>query len=358
MPDYYEILGVSRDANQDEIKRAFRKLARETHPDNNPADAEAEHRFREVAEAYEVLSDPTRRSSYDRGGAFDPSDLFSSFGGIDEVLSRFFGGFSFGGAQQGPAQGDDIGVSTTITLEEAASGIDRQITFRAKVRCSRCGGSGSAAGVDLVICDRCAGQGSLRVTRQTLLGTTMAIAPCDRCAGRGKIIVEPCPECRGTGSIADEVSVSVSIPPGVDDGARLRLAGRGQAGEPGGRSGDLYVQIGVRADDRFSRHGADLVHRLTLGLSEVTLGTEVAVPTVGGEDTPIDIPAGTQPGTVFKLSRKGMPRLHRRGRGDLLVEVVVVVPTSLDAAAEDALRAYGAATGESPARPKRSRRKH
>jgi molecular chaperone DnaJ len=358
VPDYYEILGVARDASQDEIKRAFRKLARETHPDNNPGSAEAEHRFREVAEAYEVLSEPTRRASYDRGGAFDPSDLFSSFGGIDEVLSRFFGGFAFGGTQQGPAQGDDIGVSTTITLEEAASGIDREFTYRAQVQCSTCGGSGSATGVDLVTCERCGGQGSLRVTRQTLLGTTMAIAPCDRCAGRGKIIVEPCPECRGGGTIADEVSVSVSIPPGVDDGARMRLAGRGQAGEPGGRSGDLYVQIGVQVDDRFVRHGADLIHRVILGLSEVTLGTEVAVPTVGGDDTQIDIPAGTQPGTVFKLSRQGMPRLQRRGRGDLLVEVVLAVPRSLDVAAEEALRAYGEAAGESPAEPKRGRRKH
>lgn len=357
MPDYYQILGVDRDATQDQIKRAFRRLARETHPDSNPSDPGAEHRFREIAEAYEVLGDPSRRASYDRGGSFDPSDLFSSFGGIDEVLSRFFGGFPFGGGQRGPAQGADIALSTTITLEEAAAGVERTVTYRARVRCSTCAGSGSAPDVDLAMCDRCGGQGSLRVARQTLLGTTMAIATCDRCDGRGRTIVEPCPECRGSGSIADEVSVSVSIPPGVDDGARMRLAGRGQVGDPGGRSGDLYVQISVQPDPRFSRHGVDLVHRVTVGLSEATLGTEVVVPTIGGDDVPIDIPAGTQPGTVFKLSRHGMPRLQRRGRGDLLVEVVVAVPDRLDGAAEEALRTYGAVMGESPAEPKRGRRR-
>jgi molecular chaperone DnaJ len=359
VPDYYAVLGVDREATQDEIKKAFRKLARETHPDSNGGDAEAEHRFREVAEAYEVLGDPARRASYDRGGSFDPNDLFSSFGGIDEVLSRFFGGggFPFGSAQRGPTQGDDIGVATSITLAEAAAGVEREVTYRARVSCATCSGSGSAPGVGLAMCERCSGQGSLRVTRQTLLGTTMSIVACDQCAGRGKTVVEPCGECRGGGSIADEVTVSVTIPPGVDDGARMRLTGRGQAGDPGGRAGDLYVQIGVEPDPRFSRHGADLIHRVTLGLSEAVLGTEVAVPTIDSDPVPIDVPAGTQPGTVFKLSRQGMPRLQRRGRGDLLVEVVVAVPDEIDTVAEDALRSYGEAMGESPAAKKRGRRK-
>jgi molecular chaperone DnaJ len=356
--DYYEALGVARDATQDDIKKAFRRLARETHPDSNPDDPTAEHRFREVAEAYEVLGDADRRARYDRGGSFDAGDLFSSFGGIDEVLSRFFGGFQFGGAQRGPAQGDDIGVATTITLAEAATGLEREITYRAQVACTVCEGTGSAPGVELVTCDRCQGQGSVRVTRQTMLGTTMSIAACDQCSGRGRIVVEPCSECRGAGSVSDEVSVTATIPPGVDDGARMRLAGRGQAGDPGGRPGDLYIQIEVESDARFSRHGADLVHRVSLGLSEATLGTEVSVPTIDGDAIPIDIPGGTQPGTVFKLSRQGMPRLQRRGRGDLLVEVAVVVPSGLDAAAEESLRAFGEAMDESPAPPKRGRRKH
>ena len=356
MPDYYQILGVDRDASQEEIKRAFRKLARETHPDSNPDDPAAEQRFRQIAEAYEVLGDPTRRARYDHGGSFDPSDLFSSFGGIDEVLSRFFGSSPFAGTQRGPAQGEDIGLLETITLEEAASGVEREVEYRARVRCSTCAGSGSASDVDLANCDRCGGQGSVRVARQTLLGATMMVAASDKCAGRGKTIVEPCSECRGGGSVAEAVKVSVTIPPGVDDGSRMRLVGRGQAGDPGGRFGDLYVQIDVQSDTRFERHGADLVYRLTVGLSEAVLGKQVVVPTVGGDDIPIDIPAGTQPGTVFKLSRRGMPRLQRRGRGDLLVEVVVIVPDGLDDAAEEALRSYGAAMGESPVAAKRRRR--
>lgn len=357
MPDYYEILGLDRDATQEQIKSAFRRLARDTHPDRNPGDAEAEHRFREIAEAYEVLGDPSRRARYDRGASFDPSDLFSSFGGIDEVLSRFFGGFPFGGVQRGPAQGEDIGVSVAISLEDAATGIDREVSYRARVECDTCSGSGSAPGVKLATCDACGGQGSVRVTRQTILGATMSIAACDRCSGRGRTIVEACSECRGAGSVSDEVTVTVTVPPGVEDGTRLRLTGRGQAGDPGGRSGDLYVQLSVAPDPRFSRHGADLVHRVSIGLAEATLGKEIEVPTVSGETIPIDVPAATQSGTVFKLARHGMPRLHRRGRGDLLVEVVVDVPERLEPDAEEALRAYADAVGETPAAPKRSRRR-
>lgn len=356
--DYYQLLGVGRDASPEEIKRAFRKLARETHPDANPADPETEHRFREIAQAYEVLSDPRRRAAYDRGDTFDVSDLFSTFGGIDEVLNRFFGGgFSFGGFQRGPAQGANVALATTITLQEAATGVDREVSYRADVQCDTCSGSGSAPGVDLTTCGTCGGQGSVRMTRQTLLGTTMSIAPCDRCGGRGREIVEPCPTCRGSGSVADEVTMTVSIPAGIDDGARMRLGGRGHAGEPGGRSGDLYLQVTVEPDPRFVRHGSDLLHRVEVGLSEAALGTSVAIPMIDGEDEEIDIPPGTQPGTVFKLSRRGMPRLQRRGRGDLLIEVVVGVPERLDGPAEEALRAYAEHMGESPSGRRRGRRR-
>lgn len=353
--DYYELLGVARDASTDEIKRAFRRLARETHPDANPGDADAEHRFREIAQAYEVLSNPERRAAYDRGDQFDMGDLFSTFGGIDEVLSRFFGGFGFGTVSRGPAQGADIGVSTSITLAEAATGVEREVTYRANVRCETCDGNGSAPGVDLETCTNCRGQGSVRVTRQTLLGTTMSIAPCDVCGGRGRRIVEPCTDCRGSGSIADEVTLTVDIPAGVDDGARMRLSGRGHAGEPGGRTGDLYVQITVEPDERFTRHGADLLHRVQIGIAEATLGTAVEIPMVDDDPEEIDIPSGTQPGTVFKMSRRGMPRLQRRGRGDLLVEVVVVVPDDLDKDSEEALRNYAETVGENPKPPKRGR---
>ncbi len=360
MVDYYEVLGLSRDATQEEIKRAFRRKARETHPDANPGDPDAEHRFREAALAYEVLSDPQRRAAYDRGGLVEAGDLFSSFAGIDDLLSRFFGGgFGFGfGGQAGPAAGEDAGVVVELTLAEAASDAARQVRYRARVACGTCGGDGAAPGSSPAICDRCAGRGQVRVTRQTFLGAAMTIAPCDKCRGRGRIVTSPCPECGGAGAISDEVTIGVEIPAGVEDGARLRLTGRGSVGEPGGRPGDLYVEIRVLPDPRFERHGADLVHRVRLGLAEAALGTSLKVPTVDGEDMDLEVPRGTQPGTVFKLSRLGMPRLRRRGRGDLLVEMQVVVPTNLSPAQEAALRAFAAAGesgGEEAPRPRRRR---
>ncbi len=208
------------------------------------------------------------------------------------------------------------------------------------------------------MCDRCGGQGQLRATRQTFFGTTMSIVACDRCAGRGRTITEPCPTCEGVGSTVDDRSVSIDVPPGIESGSRIRVSGHGAAGEAGAPPGDLYVEVRVTPDDRFERHGADLVHRVRLGVAEASLGTEVMVPTVDGDPVDLDVPAGTQPGTVFKLSRLGMPRLRRRGRGDLLVEVIVEVPTDLTEAAEAALRSYAEVVGEQPVdAPKRRRRK-
>ncbi len=357
--DYYEVLGVGRDATPDEIKKAFRRKARDTHPDANPGDPDSEHRFREAALAYEVLSDPARRAAYDRGGRVEAGDLFSSFAGIDDLLSRFFGGgFGFGGGRTGPAPGNDAGVVVELTLAEAARDVAREVRYRARVACGTCGGDGSAPGSTPVICDRCSGRGSVRVTRQTFLGAAMTIAPCDKCRGRGRLITSPCPECGGAGAISDEVTVNVEIPAGVEDGARLRLTGRGSMGEPGGRPGDLYVEIRVLPDARFERHGADLVHRVRLGMAEAALGASLKVPSVEGEALDLEVPPGTQPGTVFKLSHLGMPRLRRRGRGDLLVEMQVAIPTSLNSAQEAALRAFAAAGregGGSPPPPRRRR---
>jgi molecular chaperone DnaJ len=360
MPDYYEILGVERDAAPDEIKRAFRRLARETHPDANPGDPGAEERFRQIAEAYEVLSDPAKRAAYDRGATFDMGDLFSSFAGIDDLLSRFFGGaagFPFGGMRSGPAQGSDVAARVEISLAEAATGATREVHFRARVPCEECKGSGSDPDVPLETCGQCRGQGSVRVARQTFLGTTMAIAPCDACAGRGRVIVDACGACSGAGSVAGERALEVEVPPGVDSGARLRIPGRGAAGDAGGRPGDLYVEIAVTPDPRFERHGADLIHRVHVGLAEAALGTTREIPSVDGDGRDLEIPAGTQAGSVFKLSRLGMPRLRRRGRGDLLVEVLVDVPDDLTEAQEAAMRAYAEAAGESPAPPSRRRRR-
>jgi len=358
MADYYEILGVERDASQDEIKKAFRRLARETHPDANNGDRDREERFRVIAEAYEVLSDPQRRAAYDRGDRIDLNDLFSSFAGVDDLLSRFFGGGfgPFGGGQRGPASGRDVAVAVSVTLAEAATGVERAVGYRVPAACPTCKGSGSAPGAELPLCDRCGGQGSVRVTRQTLLGAAMTVVRCDRCNGRGRVVVEACPECEGAGAVVQDLEVAVEIPAGIEDGSRIRLTGRGAAGEPGGSPGDLYVEVTVDPDPRFVRHGADLIHRVEVGLAEATLGSARSIPTVDGEPVDIDIPAGTQPGTVFKLSRQGMPRLHRRGKGDLLVEVVVKVPDKLPGAAEEALRAYAEAMEEQPLEGKKRRR--
>lgn len=355
MADYYETLGVARDASTDDIKRAFRRLARDSHPDANPGDPSAEARFREVAEAYEVLSDPQRRAAYDRGDRIDLGDLFSSFGGVEDLLSRFFGGGGPFGGGPAVAQGRDIGSHVSVTLAEAARGVEREVTFRAPTACPVCSGSGSAPGVDLAVCDRCGGQGSVRVSRQTILGTAMSIMPCERCRGRGRVVVTPCERCHGRGSVTEDVAVTVAVPAGIEDGARLRLPGKGAAGEPGSRPGDLYVSVEVEADSRFVRHGADLVHRVHVGMAQAALGTSVTVPTVEGEGVDITIAAGTQPGTVFKLARQGMPRLRGRGRGDLLVEVVVEVPTSLDRAQAAALRAFAETMGDAPSGRRRKR---
>jgi molecular chaperone DnaJ len=357
MSDYYDILGVARDATQEEIKRRFRKLARETHPDANPDDPHAEERFREIAEAYEVLSDPAKRARYDRGDTFG-GDLFSQFAGLDEILQQFFGGagFGFGGTRRGPRRGSDVGVTIELTLDEAAEGVRRDIEFAAAVSCRECAGSGAAPGTSPTRCGTCGGAGQVQVSRSTFLGSMMTVSECPTCRGSGQTIETPCPVCVGAGRVDDRHSLTVEIPEGVDDGTRLRLPGKGGAGERGAPAGDLYVQVRIPTDARFQRMGDDLHHCIQLGLAEATLGSAVTVPLLGGEEMDVDIPAGTQPGTVFRIARQGMPRLRRRGRGDLLVEVEVLVPTDLTAEQEQALRHFAELRGESPAGARRKRR--
>jgi molecular chaperone DnaJ len=360
MKDYYEILGVARDATQDEIKKAFRKLARDTHPDANPDDPKAEERFREIAEAYEILSDPQRRGAFDRGEQFGAGDLFSNFGGLDDILQQFFGGGfgGFGGTRRrGPQRGSDIGVAVDLTLAEAATGVSRTIDVAAPERCPACGGSGAEPGHDPRRCPTCNGVGQVQVARQTMLGSMMTVTDCSTCRGRGEIIDDPCKMCSGQGRIDSERSLAVEIPAGVDDGTRLRLSGRGGVGERGAPPGDLYVQVRIAAHADFTRLGSDLHHTIRIGIAEATLGKAVSVPLVDGSETEIDIPAGTQSATVFRLSRQGMPRLQRRGRGDLLVEVEVVVPTDLSVEQEEALRSFAELHGEEPADGKRRKRK-
>ncbi|MDX2343893.1 MAG: molecular chaperone DnaJ [Acidimicrobiia bacterium] len=360
MKDYYDILGVSREASQEDIKKAFRKLARDTHPDANPEDPAAEARFREIAEAYEILSDPQRRGAFDRGEQFGAGDLFSNFGGLDDILQQFFGGGfgGFGGTRQrGPARGGDVGVVVDMSLAEAATGVSRNIEVAAPERCPACGGAGAEPGHDPRRCPTCNGAGQVQVARQTMLGSMMTVTDCATCRGRGEIIDNPCKICSGQGRIDSDRSLTVEIPAGVDDGTRLRLSGRGGVGERGAPPGDLYVQVRIAANPNFSRVGSDLHYKVQLGIAEATLGKEISVPLVDGSTTEIDIPAGTQSASVFRLSRQGMPRLQRRGHGDLLIEVEVVIPADLSPEEEQALRSFASMRGEEPADGKRRKRK-
>lgn len=357
MRGYYEILGIDQDATAEEIKAAFRTLARETHPDANPGDAGAEERFRRIAEAYEVLSDPQKKARYDRGETFGSQDLFSQFGGLEDILQQFFGGGfgggGFGGARRGPERGRDVSVRLDLDLHDAAFGTEQDVTFGARVECDTCDSSGSEPGHSPVTCSRCDGHGRVQVARQTLLGTMMSVAGCPDCAGTGQQIDHPCVECRGDGRISGERVLTVEVPEGVDSGTRLRLNQKGGAGQRGAPAGDVYVEIRVRDDDRFQRVGDDLHHRATVGFTEATFGTDLQIPLLDGDAELLEIPPGTQPETVYRIGKRGMPRLQRRGRGDLLVHIEVSVPTDLDDDAEDALRSYASLTGERPAQKKR-----
>lgn len=359
MKDYYDVLGVSKDATADEIKKAFRKLARDTHPDANPDDPSAEEQFRAIAEAYEVLSDETKRARYDRGETFGGQDLFSQFGGVEDILQQFFGGgfggFSggFGGGRRGPARGNDVAVRIDLDLVEAAFGVEREVTFASQVTCSTCAGSGAKEGTDPIRCQTCAGQGRVQAARQTLLGTMMTVVECPDCHGSGSLIEDPCDVCAGEGRVAGEQVLTVELPEGVDTGTRLRLNGKGGAGQRSAQAGDAYVEVRVNDDERYQRVGDDLHHRVTLGFTEATFGTDIDIPLLDGDTEPLEIPAGTQPETVYRLGKKGVPRLQRRGRGDLLVHIEVAVPTDLDGDQEEILRRYAGLRGEDPATKRR-----
>ena len=356
MKDYYGILGVAPDASPDEIKRAFRRLARDTHPDANPGDPAAEAHFREVAEAYEVLSDPDKRARYDRGETLEFGDLFANFGSLNDLLSNFFG---LGGpfTQQAQSGGQDLLVESRVTLAEAALGVDKELTFHAPHACPDCEGSGAAAGTEPVTCGECHGRGSLQVARRTMLGTMSVLQTCNRCGGRGEVVESLCPVCRGQRLVEGTRTLTVHLPAGIDSGSRLRLRGEGGEGLPGSRPGDLYVQVAVEPDPRFVRSGFDLRHRLTVGVSEAALGTEVAVPLVEGGTVSLSVPAGTQPGTTVRVPKAGIGRLNNRGRGDLIVEIGVKIPSKLSDEEERLLRRLAELQAERPATAKERRRR-
>ena len=341
--EYYEILGVSRDATEADVKKAFRRLARELHPDVNSHDPDAEAKFKEAAEAYEVLSDRERRATYDRygheglrSGGYAPN--FESFGSVADIFEAFFCGsgspfgdlFGTAGTRASrPAQGGDVLASAEIELVDAMRGASVPVSYEAIVLCGHCHGNGAEPGTPIETCERCGGSGQLQAVTRTPFGQVMRSAVCDKCGGEGRVPRDPCHVCRGRGRKVERVKVSVDVPAGIADGQRIRIAGRGHAGERGGPPGDLYIQIRVREDPRFVRDGDDLVTAVDVAAPLAALGTTVQVPTVGEGEVEVEVPAGTQPHEVLVVRGRGMPALRGRRTGNLRVVVNVVVPKHL-----------------------------
>jgi len=352
--DLYEVLGVSREATDDEIKRAYRRLARQYHPDTNDGDPAAEARFKEISAAYEVLRDPEKRRRYDLYGleGFRASGPVADAGGFDFGLSDLFdvffgGGSTFGGGRgpSGPARGQDVEVLVELDLEEAVFGATKDIELRLPVECNRCSGSGCEPGTHPATCDTCHGSGEVRQVRRSILGQMVTAFPCSACGATGRQILSPCRECRGDGRVNRPTTVSVEVPAGIDAGQRLRLSGRGAAASRGGVPGDLYVLVAVREHPLFQRRGDDLVHVLHLPLTQAALGAHLRIETLDGPEDLV-IPAGTQTGRVFRLRGRGVPALRGRGRGDLLVPVEVVVPERLSEEEAALLRRLAELRGE------------
>ena len=343
--DPYEVLGVARGASEADVKKAFRRLARELHPDVNRHDPEAEEKFKEAAEAYEILSDAERRATYDRYGfeGLDSRGFASAahgFGSFADIFDAFFGGDPFGAfggrAAGGAVQGGDIGGEVSVTLEEAARGTTVQVTYDLSDVCERCEGSRAEPGSSVHACTNCGGAGRVRAVSRTAFGQLVREQVCEVCGGEGQVPSEPCTACGGRGRKAVRKTLDVDVPAGIADDQRIRLPGRGHAGERGGPPGDLYVLVRVADDERFVRDGSDLVSVVDIPAPVATLGATVTVATLDGSEE-IEIPAGTQPGTVITLRGKGMPAIGRRGRGDQQVVLNVVIPRKLTARQKELL---------------------
>ena len=372
--DYYELLGVSRNASADEIKRAYRKLAVKYHPDKNPGDKNAEEKFKQISEAYEVLKDDKKKAMYDQyghaafeggmggngggsyqGGGFqDPFDLFREVfgggnGGGGGIFESFFGGG--GSSYEHDQTGADLSYRLSITLEEAFSGIEKTIAYRRNAPCSRCKGSGCEPGTKPKTCPTCRGRGQV-VQQQGFFSMSR---PCPHCGGTGRVIETPCSKCRGSGTEAERTQVKVKVPAGINDGAKLRFHGYGEAGQGG--AGDLYIIISVAEHPIFRRNGNDLLTHQALPFTLAALGGEIQISTLTGEAN-LKIPAGTQPGTLFKLRGYGMPQLRGSSKGDLLVEVSIEVPKKLTRSQREALEAFSDALGESVDMPKKRVKKN
>lgn len=345
--DYYEVLGLGRGASESEIKKSFRKLARELHPDVNAHDPEAEGKFKAAAEAYEVLSDPERRRTYDslgheglRSGGW--SSQTAGFSSIQDIFSTFFGE-SFGG---GPAAGGDVLAGVEVSLLEVLEGTEREVSFQAVGVCDRCRGNGAEPGTPIHTCERCEGSGQIREQVRSVFGQVVRAMPCDRCGGDGRVPEAPCEQCGGAGRVTDDRTWEVDVPAGIEDGQRIRIAGAGHAGDIGARQGDLYVEVRLEADELFARQGTELVTRLQVPVTTAILGGEMAVPTLEGEED-VEVPAGAQHGEIAVLKEEGLPPLRGGRRGDLHVVFEIVVPRELSDEELELVRRLDAAGRES-----------
>ena len=359
--DYYEVLGIQKGASEDEIKKAYKKLARKYHPDMNPGDKEAEEKFKEVNEANEVLSDPEKKARYDQfgfagvdpnygagagggayGGGFD-------FGDLGDIFGRFFGG-GFGVGQRrnpnAPQRGESIRASVSVSFTEAAFGCEKSVTLERSEQCPTCKGNGCAPGTTPEICPDCHGTGTVQTRRQTPMGVFASNGPCRKCGGTGRLIHQPCPDCRGTGAVRKRKTIKVNIPAGIDHGQTISLRGQGNAGRNGGPAGELLITVMVQPHELFRRDGVDVFCEAPITFAQAVLGAELEIPTIDGK-VKYSIPEGTQTGTVFRLKGKGIPVLNGRGRGDQYVTVTIETPRNLNKEQKEALRRFSETLGES-----------
>ena len=356
--DYYEVLGISKGASEDEIKRAYKKMARKYHPDLNPGNKEAEEKFKEVNEAYEVLSDANKKARYDQyghagvdpnfgagGGGFDGG---FDFGDLGDIFGSFFGG-GFGGGRRtnpnAPQRGESIRMSLTISFEEAAFGCQKEVTVDRMEECGTCHGSGCAAGTTPEICPDCHGTGQVQIRRQTPMGVFATTSACAKCGGKGKIIHQPCPDCRGSGAVRRRKTIQASIPAGIDNGQTISIRGQGHAGKNGGPAGDLLITITVRPHEIFRREGTSVLCDAPITFAQAVLGAELEIPTIDGK-VKYELPEGTQSGTTFRLKGKGIPAINGRGRGDQYVTVYIETPRNLNREQKEALKKFAESVGD------------
>ncbi|MDD4715450.1 MAG: molecular chaperone DnaJ [Oscillospiraceae bacterium] len=356
--DYYEVLGVSKTASEEELKKAYRRLAKQYHPDLHPDDKQAEAKFKELNEAYAVLSDKNSRAKYDQFGhaGVDPNfgaggaGGFGGFeGGFDfdlgSIFDSFFGGGGASRSHNGPQKGENLRADTTVSFEEAAFGCQKEVAISRSESCTECGGTGCAKGTTAEICSECHGTGTVRIQRQTPMGTFSTTSTCSKCGGTGKIILQPCKICRGSGVIRKQRKISVNIPAGIDDGQMISLRGQGGAGKRGGSPGDLLISVSVRSHPLFQREGTSIYCEAPVTFAQAALGAELEIPTIDGK-VKYTMPEGTQSGTVFRLRGKGIPHIGGRGRGDQFVKVAVEIPRNLTAAQKENLRKFEASLNE------------